>query len=366
MKKVSKRTIFSKSMSVIYGIIGRYSRIANNDYKYSKSYNFKDHIMSTLYMQFSDSNGLRDLDLKYKNHRCLGKDFKIPSYSQLSRLNSQKSFDNFRLVFLDVLELAQRELTTKEFCREFNDIKIIDSTVLTVGSGLSPKLKYEGAQSAVRISTLLSKGTQLPEKIEVVPATVGERSCIKDFIKGTDFLYLFDKGYYKYSWYDEMSDRGISFITRQQGNAITEEYKSYHTGLEDIYDYDVTMGTDYSKNKTRYKYREILYFEEGSDEEFRLVTNVFHLPPQDIISIYKVRWNIETYFKWIKQHLILKHWSGYSLNAMSIQIYSALIIYILVLLLKKRFKCTLTLFNVLRTLRAYINQSYALETILTG
>jgi Transposase DDE domain. len=76
----------------------------------------------------------------------------------------------------------------------------------------------------------------LSEKIEVVPATVGERYCIKNFIKDTDFLYLFDKGYYKYSWYDEMSDRGINFITRQQGNAITEEYKSYHTGLEDIYD----------------------------------------------------------------------------------------------------------------------------------
>lgn len=126
-----------------------------------------------------------------------------------------------------------------------------------------------------------------------------------------------------------MSDNNYKFITRQQNNAVTEEYLSTYTGVNDLYDYLVTMGSDYSKNKT--KYREILYFTEDSDEEFRLVINIFDMPAEDIVSLYKKRWNIELFFKWIKQHLTIKKWVGRTLNAISIQIYCALIIYILIL-----------------------------------
>lgn len=92
-----------------------------------------------------------------------------------------------------------------------------------------------------------------------------------------------------------MSDNNYKFITRQQNNAVTEEYLSTYTGVNDLYDYLVTMGSDYSKNKT--KYREILYFTEDSDEEFRLVINIFDMPAEDIVSLYKKRWNIELFFK---------------------------------------------------------------------
>ena len=94
-----------------------------------------------------------------------------------------------------------------------------------------------------------------------------------------------------------MSDNNYKFITRQQNNAVTEEYLSIYTEVDDLYYYLVTMGSDYSKNKTKYKYREILYFTEDSDEEFRLVTNIFDMPAEDIVSLYKKRWNIELFFK---------------------------------------------------------------------
>ena len=94
-----------------------------------------------------------------------------------------------------------------------------------------------------------------------------------------------------------MSHDNYKFITRQQSNSVTEEYLSTYTGVDNLYDYIVTMGSDYSKNKTKYKYREILYFTKDSDEEFRLVTNIFDMPAEDIVSLYKKRWDIELFFK---------------------------------------------------------------------
>lgn len=147
-------------------------------------------------------------------------------------------------------------------------------------------------------------------------------------------LYLFDRGYYNYSWYDELTRKGIHFITRQVSNACIEELNSYYTCLDDTYDYDVILGSDYSKNKTEFIYREILVFDKDRNE-IRFLTNVFNLSVQSILEFYKMRWQIELFFKWIKQNLRIKHWIGYNENAIKIQLYSSLIAYILIRLVQE-------------------------------
>ena len=140
-------------------------------------------------------------------------------------------------------------------------------------------------------------------------------------------LYLFDRGYYNYSWYDELTRKGIHFIIRQVSNACIEELNSYYTGLDDTYDYDVILGSDYSKNKTEFIYKD--------RKEIRFLTNVFNLSAQSILEFYKMRWQIELFFKWIKQNLRIKHWIGYNENAIKIQLYSSLIAYILIRLVQE-------------------------------
>jgi transposase len=212
----------------------------------------------------------------------------------------------------------------------------------------------------------LSREQLLPEKITIVPAKVGERNAIENYIDDLTAVYLFDRGYCKYKWYDEMTDKGHRFVSRQHPTTVTEEYKSYYTGVDNLYDYDVTMGTEYSRNKTRHKYREILSFTKESDEEFRLVTNIFDLTAEEIVSLYKMRWDIECFFKWVKQHLSIKKWVGYNLNAISIQIYCALIIYLLLLMLKSKCKYNGSLYDLLRKIRVNLLETFAFKTILSG
>jgi IS4 transposase len=113
-------------------------------------------------------------------------------------------------------------------------------------------------------------------------------------------------------------------------------------------------GRNLRKANAQYKYREILYFTEDSDEEFRLVTNIFDMPAEDIVSLYKKRWNIELFFKWIKQHLTIKKLVERTFNSISMQVYCALIIYILILLIKYRFKSNLSTFDVFRKFKTNI------------
>ncbi|MDQ9749083.1 transposase, partial [Acinetobacter baumannii] len=93
-----------------------------------------------------------------------------------------------------------------------------------------------------------------------------DRKCIDGFIQDVNCLYLFDRGYYNYSWYDELTRNGINFVTRQTSNACVEEVNSRYTGIDNMYDYDVVLGSDYSKNKTEFIYREILIFDKYEKE----------------------------------------------------------------------------------------------------
>lgn len=334
MAKIDK--VFNQFLKPINKEIDRKTKNTNNEYKYSKKYNFNNHLKSMLFLQLSGGVSLRDFDAKYNKHLKLKDEFEVPTYSQLSRLNASKSVENFKDIFNYVLGVAQKEIKSNFKTKQFKDLVAIDSSLVNVNKYFSPDLTFTDDKSAIRISTAYSYGTELPVNINIVPAKVGERKCIDNYINDRNIIYTFDKGYNGYAWFDELASNGYKFVTRPISNGVTEQYGCRHTGIDNLYDLTVTLGTDYSKNKTKFKYREIEHFNEKTGEEFRLLTNIFDMPAHDMLSIYSKRWNIECFFKHIKQNMTIKHWLGHSLNAISIQIYSALIVHILLLILKNR------------------------------
>ncbi|MBU3109541.1 DUF4372 domain-containing protein [Clostridium gasigenes] len=110
MRAIARRSTFRKLIKLIDGNIGRNLRKENNQYKYSKNYTGRDHIMTMLFLQISGCDGLGDINGKYRNSSKVNKDFSMPTYSQLSRLNKSKSCDLFKNIFEDLLQKAEREL----------------------------------------------------------------------------------------------------------------------------------------------------------------------------------------------------------------------------------------------------------------
>ena len=141
-----------------------------------------------------------------------------------------------------------------------------------------------------------------------------------------------------------------------------EEVKSRYTGIDHIYDYDVILGSDYSKNKTEFKYREILIF-DNNEKEVRFLTNIFNLSAQEILNLYKTRWQIELFFKWIKQNLRIKHWIGRNENAIKIQLYSALIAYVLIRLIQEEINNKYSILKITRIIRVYITKKVNLLSV---
>jgi len=117
--------------------------------------------MSMIFLQISVCNGLSDIDERYRKSSKVKKDFNMPTYSQLSRLNKYKSCELFKNIFEDLLVKAEKNLKSSIYIKEFNDIKIIDSSVVNIGNGLSPELYHQDKKSTIRISTLFSYGTKL-------------------------------------------------------------------------------------------------------------------------------------------------------------------------------------------------------------
>lgn len=133
---------------------------------------------------------MRDIHTKYKKSSKINKAFNIPSYSQLSRLNKVKSSDLFRNVFGELLLKSEKELKTSANIKDFKDIKIINSSIFSIGKDLSPELYYEYEKSSIRISTLFSYGTKLPNKINIISAKVGKRNCI-DYMLILKKIYIY-------------------------------------------------------------------------------------------------------------------------------------------------------------------------------
>jgi hypothetical protein len=330
----NNKIFFSKITEVITGsILKKVTKKYNSDYRV-RLFDTRSHLLSMILLQLKELDGLHDLQTQIANNTKLRAIINIPSVSQLSRTNANRDYRLFEELFYFLVEYTQRRFGKVKLLKDFPALKIIDSTMIDLPFNLCKALRYDNKQkrSAVKISTLFNG--YFPEKIHIVSGKVNDRKCIDGMIKDKESIYLFDRGYYDYGWYDKLTDDGYKFITRQPSNSCVEEIRSTYVKNELVFDYEITLGTNYSKNKTHNTYREILTFDEN-EEEFRILTNIFDVPAETILYLYKMRWQIELFFKWIKQNLRIKKCVGYNENSIKIQIYTALIAYLLIYILQQ-------------------------------
>lgn len=362
-KSTANNTTFIKQLldvinsNTMRSIINKYS----GNYR-SQSFDTYSHFFTMMYLQLNESKTLRCCITELENDIDIDCNVYIPSLSQLSRKNSTRDYRIFEDIFYYVLRKLKKRLGVKQFNSQFKQIKAFDSTIIDIATKLAPDLYYDKNISAIKMSTLFNLTEATPEKVNIVKGTVNDRKCIDGFIENSNYLYLFDRGYYNYSWYDDLSRQNISFITRQVSNACVEEIKSYRTGLNDVYDYDIILGSDYSKNKTEFVYREILTFDKDG-KEVRFLTNIFDLPVSKILELYKMRWQIELFFKWIKQNLRIKHWIGHNENAIKIQLYTALIAFVLIRLIQEEINNKYSILKITRIIRIYITKRIDLLSV---
>ncbi|MBV7273868.1 IS4 family transposase [Clostridium sp. PL3] len=209
----------------------------------------------------------------------------------------------------------------------------------------------------------LSKG--VPELIVISNAKPHDRTKMKELITEDNCIYIFDKGYVDYKIFDEFSNRGVHFITRLKDNAaITDPTNLEITYSEDtllddsiniIEDITCYLGTK-DVNMTDKQYRVITVL-DSKGQILTFVTNIFEYTSEDIAWLYKNRWEIELFFKWIKQNLKIKRFIGHSLNAVMMQVVSAIITFIIVKLIQDIAKTAYGLLKIKRLIKHSLTKS---------
>ena len=257
--------------------------------------------------------------------------------------------------FAQVLIRQARKLyaTDNDFSLDLDEIVYaLDSTTIDLCLNLFPWAKFRKRKGAVKLHTLLDLRGAIPTFIEITDGLVHDVNVLDVLVIEPGAYYLMDRGYVDYARLYSITQGSAWFVTRAKANfAFRRQYSNpveKSTGLK--CDQTVVLTGYYAKKDYPDKLRRIKYYDQQTDKTFVFLTNNFILPATLIAQLYKERWKVELFFKWIKQHLRIKSFFGNSQNAVFTQIWIAISMYLVVAIMKKQLKLEQSLYTILQIL----------------
>ena len=228
----------------------------------------------------------------------------------------------------------------------------LDSSTIDLCLSVFPWAKFRRSKGAVKLHTLLDLRGNIPSFISITDGKVHDVNILDELIPEAGSIYLMDRAYLDFERLYKMHQCSAFFVTRTKSN----------TGIRRLYsnpvdkssglrcDQTVLLTGFYSKKHYPEKLRRVKFFDTENGRILNFLTNQFSLPALTIANLYRKRWQVELFFKWIKQHLRIKAFYGTSENAVKTQIWIAVSVYVLVAIMKKRLKINLSLYTILQIL----------------
>ena len=284
------------------------------------------------------------------------------SRSTLARANNQDSSAKFFKELFHSLLHKCKTLAPANKKFKFNDIDklyLLDSTIIQLPLSIFSWAKYKTEKGAIKLHIGLNADGYLPELVNMTNATTNDINQAKTqhFSKGS--LIVFDRGYNDYHWFKQLTKQNIYFVTRLKSNAIIEDLQK-RPGRKSN---DVIEDKKVKLKNIDGTFRVVHFVDSDSNEEYKFLTNAHHIPASTVAKLYKERWQVELFFKWIKQHLKIKSFMGTSMNAVQTQIWIALCAYLLVAFLKFQNHLKLSFLHILRKIQANLFERRDLLTL---
>lgn len=357
--------IFSQLLKFIpRQVISRIATDRQSD-RYCKRFSTYDHLVCMLYGVFNHCTSLREittgmlawenrlLHLGVRNH---------PRRSTISDANNRRSAEVFESIYMKLFERYGHFLSDSRGKSNGSRLYIFDSTTITL---FQEVLKAAGTTPAngkrkggIKVHTLIRSDQDVPCMIRFSPGAANDMRFLKDIHLPKGSLVVFDKGYNDYNAFNRFTAEGISWVTRLHQHLVYKILQEKPVSEMQcrkgvIHDRQILLGVDYKPNKPKVKAR-LVTFIDDSGKVFEFLTNNFKLMPATIAGVYKKRWQIELLFKRIKQNYPLKYFLGDSENAITIQIWSALIADLLLKIIKKGSKAKCSFSNLAAMVRLHL------------
>jgi hypothetical protein len=338
--------------------------------KYVKKFSTRNQLTTLLYAQAGGKQSLRDIEngLLAQGHRLyhLGLPSKVAK-STLSDANTNRDCRIYEQLFYTLLGRC-RDLTPKHRFRFKNPLHSLDATVIDLCLATFPWAKFRARKGALKLHYEFDHAGGLPVFLSVTDGKKHEISVAKsDLIIIPDSIYCFDMGYIDYAWFRRISDEKAFFVTRAKDNMVVrfvgQQKTPKNSGV--IFDEIVEMGGFYARQDYPGKLRHIGFFDAESNRYIEFITNNFTLAATTIAQIYKARWQIEIFFKWIKQNLKIKTFLGTSKNAVMTQIWVAMCYYLLLAYVKYQAHYKHSLFYLHRIVRETLLERASIFDLLS-
>lgn len=228
----------------------------------------------------------------------------------------------------------------------------LDASTIDLCLAMFPWAKFRKSKGAVKLHTLLNLHGNIPEFLLISDGKLHDVNVLDHLVPSPGAYYVMDRGYLDFARLYVLDQAKAYFVTRAKKNFKFKRRYSHEvdktTGVQ--CDQTIVLETYYSYQGYPQPLRRIRYYDEKLDKRFVFLTNDFDLPATTIAALYKSRWQIELFFKWIKQHLRIKTFYGTSQNAVKVQIWIAVSVYLLVAIAKKRLGLPQSLYTILQIL----------------
>jgi len=242
----------------------------------------------------------------------------------------------------------------------------LDSTTIDLCLSMFPWALFRSTKAAVKLHTLLDLRGNIPSFIFISDGKLHDVNILDQLTPEPGAFYVMDRGYIDFERLARLHDAGSFFVTRAKSNLKFQRRYSHpvdrSTGL--ICDQTVALTVFYSRKGFEAPLRRIKFMDPESGKRLVFLTNNFALPALTITQLYRMRWQVELFFKWIKQHLRIKAFFGTTENAVKAQIWIAVSVYVLVAIIKKRLNLSASLYEILQILSLTMFERIPLDQLL--
>lgn len=313
-----------------------------------------DQFVAMLFCQLADAQSLREIEGGLAS--CGGRleqwgVIEPPKRSTLAYANRHRPWQLYENVFYRTLERCRSELGNKTRFRFKNPLLSIDSSVVTLCSEMFPWASWSRQKGAVKLHLTLNHAGYLPEALVITTGRYSELTIARrqQYAKGT--ILVMDRGFLHFGWFRQLDQNGVYFVTRIKSDTRYEVVEHRNVSGEKIISDDLVRTTSRRSRKRYPKLLRLITLETEDGQRLEFLTNHMQLSAATIADIYKDRWQIEVFFKLIKQNLRIKSFIGSSANAVWTQIWTAMIAMLVIKFLQLKSKAAWSFSNLTYFLR---------------
>ena len=366
------KTVFSQLMDFLpmYEFRKCVDRYGGN--YHTSSFSCMDQYLCMGFAQLTYRESLRDIEACLRSRKeklyHLGIRGRV-SRSTLAEANEKRDWRIYADFCQILISQARSLYANEDFGVELNETAYaLDSTTIDLCLSLFPWASFRKHKAAVKMHTLLDLRGNIPSFIEITEGTLHDVNILDILVPEPGSFYIMDRGYLDFERLYVFTQLLAFFVTRTKKNTKVRRVYSHPVDRTDGLRYDQTVMLVTPKSLAGYpeQLRRVKYFDAEREKQLVFLTNNFVLPALTIAKLYKCRWQIELFFKWIKQHLRIKAFYGTSDNAVKTQIWIAVSTYVLVAIIRKRLHLELNLYTILQILSVTLFEKVPLDQLFTN